>query len=96
MVAHRPRSPCRCRIEDTASVLRAIAAQAVDLQRKAVVQIAAHRPSHNGNGTKAPIFSAANGKLVSGNGLVVAVMLPHKLVRLRKRNRNQRQHSRSP
>jgi len=63
---------------------------------KAVVQIAAHRPSHNGNGTKPPIFSAANGKLVSGDGLVVAVMLPHKLVRLRKRNRDQRQHSRPP
>ena len=76
MVAHRPRSPCRCRIEDAASVLRAIAAQAVDFQRKAVVQIAAHRPSHNGNGTKPPIFSTANGKLVSSNGLVMAVMLP--------------------
>ena len=29
-------------------------------------------------------------------GLVVAVMLPHKLVCLRKRNRDQRQHSRPP
>ena len=78
------------------SVLRAIAAQAVDFQRKAVVQIAAHRPSHNGNGAKPPIFRTANGKLVSSDGLVVTVMLPHKLVRLRKRNGNQRQHSRPP
>ena len=64
--------------------------------KKEVVQIAAHRPSHNGNGAKTPIFRTANGKLVSGDGLVVAVMLPHKLVRLRKRNGNQRQHSRPP
>ena len=36
------------------------------------------------------------GLMITGYAWVVAVMLPHKLVRLRKRNRDQRQHSRPP
>ena len=82
MIAHRPRRPDSRPIEHTASVLCSIGAEAVDLQRVAVIQKAAHRPPADGNAGKPPVLLDADGKLVSHRGLVVAVVLAHKLVRL--------------
>ena len=92
VVAHRLRRPNRRPIEHTASVPRPIGAEAIDLQRVAVIQEAAHRAAADGDTGEPPVLPDADGELVSHRGLVVAVVLAHELVRLPQGDGDQRQH----
>ena len=75
-----------------AGLPRPIGAEAVDLQRVAVIQKAAHRAAADGDTGEPPVLPDADGELVSHRGLVVAVVLAHELVRLPQGDGDQRQH----
>src|SRR5699024_4300423 len=86
-IAHSPcRPPCGS-VKKTASVLGAVCAKPVDFQRQAVVQIAAYRPSHNGDAYQPPVCHAADGKFMPDNRLMVPVAAGDKGIGLGEWNR---------
>ena len=80
MVAHDLCSPRRRAIEEAARVFRSVRAEAVDLQGQPIVQVSAHRPSHDGDARQPVIRHAAQGELMTSHRLMVAVMLCDKPV----------------
>ena len=91
LIAHCPRRPCRSSVKETASVFGSVGAKAINLQRFPIVQIPADRTPYDGDACQPSVCLAADGKLVSNDGLMMSVTKGDKGICFGQRNGGKRQ-----
>ena len=79
-------SSCRRAVEKAASVFRSVGTKPCNLQCEAVIQIPADGTPGDDYTDQFTVCFTADGELVTGNRLVMPVMLPDVLVGVTKRN----------